>query len=135
MENGRGWMAAALLTVLAIGACGSSTPATTHDGGPADHAQTGSVTEGCMYTVGVLSCQTWTGTQSVVTGEIKACESVFGGAAVASCPTTGVLGTCINITTDSLNETSVIYYYQNDAGVLSLPDLCDSSMGTYAPVN
>jgi hypothetical protein len=88
-----------------------------------------------MFTLGVLSCQSWTGTTSEVSGEINACEKVFGGSEIAACPTAGVLGTCVDITTDSTNETSVIYYYQNDAGVLSLSDLCDNSMGTYAPPN
>jgi hypothetical protein len=129
MGNGRDWMLIALLAVLAIGACGSSTPATSLDGG----GQTGRVTEGCMYTMGVLSCQTWTSTASDVSGEIQACERAFGGSEVASCPTAGVIGTCINITTDSTNETSVIYYYQDDAGILSPADLCDSASGTYVP--
>ncbi len=128
MGNGRGWMPIPLLAVLAIGACGSSTPAASLDGG-----QTGRVTEGCMYTMGVLSCQTWTSTANDVSSEIQTCEKDFGGSEVASCPTAGVIGTCINLTTDALNETSEIYYYQDDAGILSPADLCDSASGTYVP--
>jgi hypothetical protein len=86
-----------------------------------------------MYTIGDLSCQTWTGTASEVSGEISACEKVFYGTEIATCPTTGVVGSCTNITTDSTNETSTIYYYQADASTLSLADLCDSSAGTYVP--
>ncbi len=133
MKTGWGWMTMGLLTVLAASDCGSSAPAAPHGGGQTDHAQTGQVTDGCTYTMGVLSCQTWSGTASEVSGEVQACEKVFGGTETASCPTAGVLGRCINITTDSTNETSVIYYYQDDAGILSPADLCDSASGTYAP--
>jgi hypothetical protein len=122
----------ALVVVALGGACGSSSPATTKDGGGGDRPATGKVTEGCMYVLGVSSCQTYTGTQSEVTGEINACEKVYAGTEVAACPTAGVLGTCVGIDTGSLTETTEIFYYQNDAGVLSLADLCDSAGGTLA---
>jgi hypothetical protein len=122
----------ALVVVALGGACGSSSPATTKDGGQGDRPATGTVTEGCMYVLGVSSCQSYTGTQSEVTSEIKACEKVFYGTEVASCPTAGVLGTCVGISTDALGETSEIFYYQDDAGTLSIADLCDSAGGTLA---
>ena len=131
MRKGSRWIGLAFAAIGLGGlggACGSSSPATTKDGG----STTGKVSEGCMYVLGVSSCQTYTGTQSEVSGEIKACENVFGGTEVAACPTAGVLGTCVGIDTGSLNETTEIFYYQNDAGVLSLSDLCDNAGGTLA---
>jgi hypothetical protein len=133
MGKGAAWIGLVLVVVVLGGACGSSSPATTKDGGQVDRPATGTVSEGCMYVLGVSSCQTYTGTQSEVTGQINACEKVYAGTAVASCPTAGVLGTCVGISTGSLNETTEIFYYENDAGTLSLADLCDSAGGTLAP--
>jgi hypothetical protein len=133
MGQPAGRLGLAFAVIALSGACGSSSPATPKDAGLVDRSATGTVTEGCMYVLGVSSCQTYTGTQSEVTGEITACEKVYAGTEVASCPTAGVLGTCVGIATGSLTETTEIFYYQDDAGILSLSDLCDSAGGTLAP--
>jgi hypothetical protein len=87
-----------------------------------------------MYVNQDLSCQTFTASPKQVASEIKACETVLLGTEVASCPTAGVLGKCINLTADPPGETSTIYYYQSDASTLTLDELC-STVGTYVPAN
>lgn len=122
------------LAVALGGACGSSSPAASKDGGQGDRPVTGTglVTEGCMYILGDSSCQSYTGTQAEVSGEINACVKVYAGTEVASCPSAGVVGTCVGINTYSPTETTEIFYYTDDAGILSLSDLCGNAGGKLA---
>jgi len=124
------WSALALVLTVALTACGSSGTSTPGggDGGPS----TGSTSGGCTYELGAPTCETYTGTASEVNGKIGACMRVFGGTAVAACPTTGIVGKC-KVVPDSPQETDEIFYYEGDAGILTYADLCDSANGTYTP--
>jgi hypothetical protein len=127
------WMGVVLLWTLTASACGSSGSTVGRDGGGGDRPA-GTVSEACMYVNQDLSCQTFTASPQQVASEIKACKTVLLGTQVASCPDSGVLGKCINLTADSTGETSTIYYYQADGSILTLDELC-STAGTYVPAN
>jgi hypothetical protein len=125
-----GAMSAAVLALatIALAACTSTTSGT---GGPSGGSSggAGSTTQACTYGLFAITCQTYTGNADSVSGDISACEKVFGGAEVASCPS-GAIGYCKGIT--SGDTTSEIYYYPGDAGTLTFQDLCTNAGGTFS---
>jgi hypothetical protein len=117
-----GAFAVAVLCVFtALGSgCGSS------------NTSTGTASGACTFTLYVPQCQSYSGSQQTVTGSVNACVNVFAGIAVGSCSTVGVVGYCKNVSQPDSSETSEIFYYSADAGVLTLQDLCTNSGGTYS---
>jgi hypothetical protein len=119
-----------LWLMLAPAACGTS-DTSAPDGGDGD-AQVGSGSGSCTYQLFASTCETYTGTPAQVSSKVSACMRVFGGTAVATCPTSNVVGTC-KVVPDSPNQTDEVFYYPGDAGPLSFSDLCSNANGTYTP--